>query len=160
MAASVGIAAGQLTAGRALADELAVHWLDLLELALVIEEQLDVSLPDTLLQGVQTYGDLEALVVDRRRHPPGTADAPLLARLRVVPPQPASGTLARVLVLTPYGVETIVADARRGGRGTRVQVDVPAATHEPQLAALRALLSPMAASGITVRVERDPQWRQ
>jgi acyl carrier protein len=63
------MAAGQLAAADSLAADLAVHWLDLLELALTIEEQLDVSLPDTLLEGVQTYGDLEALVVDRRRHP-------------------------------------------------------------------------------------------
>jgi acyl carrier protein len=154
------MAAGQLAAADSLAADLAVHWLDLLELALTIEEQLDVSLPDTLLEGVQTYGDLEALVVDRRRHPPGTADAPLLARLRVVPPNPASGTLARVLVLTAYGVETIVADARRTGRGTRVHVDVPAATREPALASLRSTLSPLIANGISVRVDRDPQWRQ
>jgi hypothetical protein len=154
------VAAAQLTAGRALADELAVQWLDLLELALEIEEQLDVSLPDTLLEGVQTYGDLEALVVDRRRHPPGTADAPLLARLRVLPPGPRAGTLTRVLVLTPYGLETIVADARRSGRGTRVDVRVPAATREPALAALRSTLAPLRASGIHVRVDRDDEWRQ
>jgi hypothetical protein len=143
-----------------LADDLTLHWLDLLELALAIEELLDVSLPDTLLEGVRTYGDLEALVVDHHRHPPGTADAPLLARLRVVPPDPVSGTLTRVLVLTPYGIETIAADARRTGRGTRVHVDVPAATREPALASLRGTLSPLVASGISVRVDRDPQWRQ
>lgn len=119
-----------------------------------------MSLPDTLLEGVQTYGDLEALVVDRRRHPPGLADAPLLARLRVVPPDRASGTLTRLLVLTPYGVETIVADARRAGRGTRVHVAVPAATHEAALASLRSTLSPLVANGISVRVDRDLEWRQ
>ena len=156
MADTVGVAAGRLAAADSLADDLAVHWIDLLELALRIEEQLDVSLPDTLLGGVQTYGDLEALVVDRRRHPPGTADAPLLARLRVVPPDRATGTLTRVLVLTPYGVETILADARRAGRGTRVEVAVPAATPEPSLAALRATLE---AGGVSVRLERDPRWR-
>ena len=153
------MAAGALAAEDSLADDLAVRWLDLLELALAIEEQLDVSLPDTLLEGVHTYGDLEALVVDRRRHPPGTADAPLLARLRVVPPDPASGTLTRVLVLTPYGVETIVADARRTGRGTRVRIDVPAPTREPALASLRSALAPLGASGISVRLDRDPRWR-
>jgi acyl carrier protein len=160
VAETVGIAAAQLTAGRSLTDDLAVHWLDLLELALTIEEQLDVSLPDALLEGVHTYGDLEALVVDRRRHPPGTADAPLLARLRVVPSDPAVGRLTRVLVLTPYGVETIVADARRFGRGTRVHLDLPATTHEPALAALRSTLSLLVANGISVRVSRDPGWRQ
>jgi hypothetical protein len=129
-----------------------------LELALMIEEQLDVSLPDALLEGVRTYGDLEALVVDRVRHPPGTADAPIVARLRIVMPDPAAGALTRVLVLTPYGIETILADARRGGQRTRVQVDVPAATREPSLASLRSLLSPLAANGVSVRVDRDPLW--
>jgi hypothetical protein len=117
-----------------------------------------VSLPDALLEGVHTYGDLEALVVDRRRHPPGTADAPLLARLRVVPPDAVLGTLTRVLVLTPYGLETIAADARRTGRGTRVRVEVPAATRDPELATVRSTLVGLAAYGISVRVDRDPQW--
>ena len=107
---------------------------------------------------MQTYGDLEALVVDRRRHPPGTADAPLLARLRVVPPDAVLGTLTRVLVLTPYGVETIAADARRTGRGTRVHVQVPAAARDPELATLRSTLAGLVAYGISVRVDRDPQW--
>jgi len=118
-----------------------------------------VSLPDTLLAGVQTYGDLEALVVDRHHYLPGAADAPLLARLRIAPPDPASGTLTRVLVLTPYGLETIAADARRTGRGTRVQIEVPAATRDPELATLRSTLAALAATGISVRVDRDPQWR-
>ena len=118
-----------------------------------------MSLPDALLEGVQTYGDLEALVVDRRRHPPGTADAPLLARLRVVPPGRTSGTLTRVLVLTPYGVETIMADARRTGRGARVDVAVPASTPEPALAGLRSTLASLGAGGISVRLERDARWR-
>ena len=117
-----------------------------------------MSLPDTLLAGVQTYGDLEALVADRRRHPPGTADAPLVARLRVVPPDAVLGTLTRVLVLTPYGLETIAADARRTGHGTRVQVDVPASTRDPELATLRSTLAGLADHGIRVRVDRDPQW--
>jgi hypothetical protein len=108
---------------------------------------------------VQTYGDLEALVVDRRRHPPGTADASILARLRLVPPGRGSGTLNRVLVLTPYGMETILADARRTGRGTRVDVAVPAATPEPALAALRSILATLVAGGINVRLERDALWQ-
>ena len=152
------MASTRLSAGDSLARDLAVHWLDLLELALRIEETLDVSLPDMLLEGVQTYGDLEALVLDRHRHPPGTADAPLLARLRVLPPDAVLGTLTRVLVLTPYGLETIAADARRTGRGTRVHVQVPARARDPELATLRSTLAGLATYGISVRVDRDPQW--
>jgi len=36
----------------------------------------------------------------------------------------------------------------------------PAATREPALASLRSTLSPLIANGISVRVDRDPQWRQ
>ena len=159
MADAIGVPAAQLTAGSSLSDDLAVYWLDLLELANVIEENLDVSLPDSLLRAVETYGDLEALVLDRSRHPPGTAEAPLVARTRVIPSDSRPGAIERADVITPYAVENIAADARRMGRGTCVQITVPAASRPPAIAALRWMFSGLAASGVVVRIDRDEGWR-
>jgi hypothetical protein len=121
-----------------------------------LEEALDVTLPERLLAGVRTYGELTALVLDRLTHPITSAAEPTLARVHVTP---AGGTpLVRVVVLTPYVVETVTADARRSGHGTRLDVAVPAATREPVLAGLGAMFDALAAIGIQVAVGRDEQW--
>jgi len=141
-------------------DDLAVDSLDLLELALRIEEALDIDLPDRLLATVRTYGDLLALVVDRLRYPTSVAGEPVVVRALITPAPslPQRATL-RVMVLTPYAAELISEDARRMGRGTCVEMTAPNGSGEPVLAGLRAMFAHLADHGIDVLVERDERWR-
>ena len=143
-----------------LVDDLAVDSLDLLELALRIEETFDIGLPDRLLATVRTYGDLLALVVDRVRYPTSVAGEPVVVRALITPPPslPQRATL-RVMVLTPYAAELISEDARRMGHGTCVEMTVPDGSGEPVLAGLRATFAHLADGGIDVQVDRDERWR-
>jgi len=159
VAEMMGTSEGEIAASISLVDHLAVDSLDLLELALQIEETFDVSLPERLLAAVRTYGDLAALVVDRVQYPVTVAPEPALVRARITP---ASTELrhatARVLVLTPYAVQLLAEDARRFGRGTRIELTVPASGRETVLAHLHAAFANLAASGIEVDVDRDERW--
>ena len=159
VAETLGISADELAAPVSLVDDLAVDSLDLLELAIGIEEALDVSLPERLLAAVRTYGDLAALVVDRVPCPATMAEEPVLVRARITPPgSPLGRTIVRVLVLTPYAIELITEDAHRAGRGTRVELSIPGGSREPVLARLRATFGDLAACGIDVDVSRDGRW--
>ena len=53
----------ELFASISLGDELAVDSLDLIELAIAVEDVLGVRLPDDGLRWVRTYGELEGLVI-------------------------------------------------------------------------------------------------
>jgi hypothetical protein len=112
-----------------------------------------------LLAAVRTYGELAALVVDRVQYPVMVAPEPALVRARI---QPAAAeawqAAARVLVLTPYAVQLITEDARRFGRGTRIELTVPANGREPVLAYLHDAFADLAASGFEVDVDRDEAW--
>src|SRR5262245_41163095 len=100
VAETLGTGDGELTVWTALEDDLAVDPLDLLELALQIEEAFDVSLPERLLAAVRTYGDLAALVVDRVQYPVTAAAGPMLVRARIAPAAIGTRTpVVRVVVL-------------------------------------------------------------
>jgi hypothetical protein len=81
---------------------------------------------------------------------------PVFVRAMVLSPRTVGrGVIARATWLSPYAVETISADARRGGPGTRLALTVPASA--PLGAALRVerLFAPLAAFGVTVDVQHD-----
>jgi hypothetical protein len=85
-----------------------------------------------------------------------TSAPTIFVRATLVPPRAAGrGVVARASWLSPYAVETITADARRGGPGTRLELTVPASA--PLGAALRVerLFAPLAALGVTVDVQHD-----
>jgi hypothetical protein len=93
------------------------------------------------------------------QYPVTVAPEPALIRARI---QPASAeawqAAARVLVLTPYAIQLIAEDARRFGRGTRIELTVPASGREPVLAYLHNAFADLAASGFEVDVDRDEAW--
>jgi hypothetical protein len=108
---------------------------------------------------VRTYGDLAALVVDRVQYPVTVAAEPVLVRVRITSASTEGRQAAvRVFVLTPYAVQLITEDARRFGRGTRIEFTVPASGREPVVAHLHDAFADLAASGIEVDVYRDPRW--
>jgi len=162
VAERLGLGIEELAPPVSLVDGLAVDSLDLVELALDIEEALDVSLPERLLVAVRTYGDLAALVIDLVDYPVSLAEEPVLVRARVVLPGaglPPGRDIVRVLVLTPYALETIAEDVRRTGQGARVEVRIPGDSRERRLMTVRAMFGGLAASGIEVDVGRDEEWR-
>lgn len=52
-------------------EDLGLDSLAAIELSMTVEDEFDVSLPDDVVAGVRTYGDLVA-VVHERLGPPGT----------------------------------------------------------------------------------------
>jgi len=88
LAKHLGVGTERLVAGASLREDLAADSLDLVELALLLEQQFDVSLSDRLLDDVQSYGDLVdatiallmARAVDEKRSRDGLP--PVRTRLR------------------------------------------------------------------------------
>jgi acyl carrier protein len=76
----LGVDAQELGSRVSLREDLAADSLDLLELALVLEREFAISVPDRVLDGVLSYGDLVDttidLVVERGRDPRRNAEPP------------------------------------------------------------------------------------
>jgi phosphopantetheine binding protein len=98
--------------------DLAADSLDVLELALVLEEEFGFLLPDRVLSDVRSYGDLVSatatLARERRAAEPRGSRALAFFRARATAAD-GRGTLERSGWLTPYVLEEIAEDARRAG---------------------------------------------
>jgi acyl carrier protein len=77
----LGVAPSELGPAVSLVDDLAADSLDLVEIGLGLEAALGVALPDQLLEGMRTYGDLVAALSEAPAErgtcvetPPATAD--------------------------------------------------------------------------------------
>jgi acyl carrier protein len=53
---------GRLLPGARLGEDLCVDSLDAIELTMVLEDEFDIALPDRLVAGVRTYGDVVTMV--------------------------------------------------------------------------------------------------
>jgi acyl carrier protein len=143
-----------------LRDDLAVDSLDLLEVAVAIEDAWDVTLPDRLLAQVRTYGELAAATIDlvlRRRRTPRER-RPLEAvsvRARIMPAAgSARSPLERTELLTPYMIEAIGEDTLRAGPGAQLQLTLPANSDDAALHKVRERFAWLGARQIEVRVGR------
>jgi hypothetical protein len=58
----------------------------------------------------------------------------------------------RMLLLTPYGLETIIEDGKRAGRAARLQITVPAGTPAPALRSIRSVFERLGAAGVGISV--------
>src|SRR2546426_2359928 len=109
VADNLGVALEDLTPEVSLTDDLAADSLDVLELALVLEEEFGFTVPERVLSDVRTYGDLvratAMLASERRAEARGTR-----ARTRVIAAD-GRGTLERSGWLTPYALEEIAEHA-------------------------------------------------
>ena len=84
-------------------------------------------------------------------HPPS-----LPVRTRVVRAAGAPiGTVERAVPLTPYTAQNIAEDALRGGRGSRLEVTVPASTADATLTAVHRQFAWLGKRNIIVSVQRD-----
>ena len=161
----LGVEPGDLAPAVSLVEDLAADSLDLVEVALALETELGVELPDRVVSDIRTYGDLVAACAERVAARGGVAPlddtigvwaAPLPVHARV---QGERGTIERTDVLTPYGAETIADDARRAGPNARLDVTVPAETTDAGVAAVHERFTPLVGHGVDVHVVRDRKKR-
>jgi acyl carrier protein len=158
----LGVDADDLGDEVSLVDDLAADSLELVEIAVAIEEELGVVLPRRLLDGVRTCCDLvEAAMVDLGRtqravpsaaHTPAHGGLPLVVRARVSTP---GASLERIVTITPYALETIFEDALRAGDGARLELTVPAATSGAELATLAKRFARLDERGVRFTVHRE-----
>jgi acyl carrier protein len=164
VAEHLGVDGEQLTVNVSLVDELAADSLDIVELALALESRFAIVLPESLLEGVRTYGDLVDLVhaqVRDRRDAEERAEldaTPALVWARIVPPRGAArhGELQRTGPLTPYAAETIAEDALSAGPGSRLELSVLPTSSDARVAFVTNEFAWLAERGVHVSVRRDP----
>jgi acyl carrier protein len=160
VADTLGVGGEDLAADVSLVDDLAADSLDLLEIAIALEAELGIPVPERLLDGVRTYGELLhttlALASPRtdaevERDAPGPA-----AWTRLIAPAIRhAGELLRAERLTPYILASISEDARAVGPGARLEVTVAPETTDAGLARVRAELAPLETHGIALSIERE-----
>lgn len=155
----LGVDTHELGSRVSLREDLAADSLDLLELALVLEREFAISVPDRILDGVLSYGDLVDttvdLVLERARAQRGNAEQPPRFWAQLLPPENVSGgTLACAGLLTPYTAETLARDARMAGAGARLDIMVASGTTDVDFARVSGRFAPLAARGVRVNVRR------
>ena len=153
----LGVDASDLGPEISLTDDLAADSLDLLELVLALEGRFGIAIPEAVIDGMHRYGDLvdvvEALAAEQ--HAPAGAEAPLVWA-RVVPgPDHGEVVMERAGTLTPYQAEDIADDALHAGPGAQLEMCVPTATSDLDLARLEGDFAWLERRGIRVSVRRD-----
>jgi len=152
----LGVGSEDLRPDVSLTDDLAADSLDLVELALAVEREWGLVIPDRTLQALRTYGDLVDAVTACLPAAPAAHGSPVFARTRIIPPGDASrGRLERSGELTPYAAELIADDARRAGPGTRIEMELPAATDDTAVAAAFHGFGRLPARGVQLSVRRS-----
>ena len=156
----LGVGVEQLVAGVSLREDLAADSLDLVELAMGLEAEFGIMMPERILDRVRTYGDLVQatgrLIRARRAAEVRAAEPPLRMRARVLSPAGESGgSLERAGWLTPYAAETIAEDAVRAGHGARLELTVAASTDDLRLARVQHQFAWLGERDVRVTVRRN-----
>ena len=159
----LGVGLEDLAPGVSLVDDLAADSLDLIELAVELERQFGISLPEVLIDEIRTYGDIVDTVLrltqaQREAEFRAAAGAlPLQIHARVVPPpaRPNDAPLQRAGWLTPYTAQTIAEDAITAGPGTRLELTVPAKLSDLVVTRLEQQFAWLGDRGVSVLVQRE-----
>jgi acyl carrier protein len=161
VADTLGVGDDDLTPEVSLADDLAADSLDVVEMAIELERELGIMLSDRVLDGVRTFGELltTALSLTRRSHEDEVQARrrPMLVRTGVVPLRgkgSRSPGLVRTEWLTPYDMETIADDARRAGRGARLDVVLPVEAGAAETVEVEERFARLRARGTGVSIHR------
>ena len=97
LARQLGVGSNELAPESSLADDLAVDSLELVEIAMAVEDELGVTLPQRMLDDVRTCAELVdgilGLTAERR---PRATRRPPLAWSRVTPPNGAGTCVASI----------------------------------------------------------------
>src|SRR5581483_8273546 len=155
VAEHLGVGAEELRAEVSFRDDFAADSLDLVELAMSVESEFAILLPDHILQTLRTYGDLvraASLLVRAGRARARGAEPPI--RVWACTRSPSGGrarAIERTGWLDPYLVELIAEDAVHAGRDVRL--DVALATDSTRaLVALQHRFAALRKRGIEVTV--------
>jgi acyl carrier protein len=154
----LGVGLEELVAGVTLRDDLAADSLDLVELAMALEAEFGIVVPERILDRVYTYGDLvraTALLVRARGEAEVRAAEPPLRMWSRVAPSGGETALERSGLLTPYAVEAIAEDAVRAGHGAQLEVMVAASTDDVRLARVRHQFAWLGTHDVRVTVRRN-----
>jgi len=160
VAEQLGVSAEELASDVSLTDDLAADSLDLVELAIALENEMGITIPEATIDEVRTFGDLlgsvHALTRQRRKADvrAGKKAVPAPVWARVLSAR-TSSEIHRAGPLTPYTAETIAADALRAGRGARLEVAVPATLSDDGLAELQHEFAWLGDRGVQVSVRRE-----
>jgi acyl carrier protein len=154
-----GVGVEELVSEVSLRDDLAADSLDLVELAMAIEGEFAIVVPERMLDEVRSYRDLVhatvLLIRARRAAEARGAEPPARIRLRIVPATGQSGgTLERTAWLTPYTAETIAEDAVRAGPGAKLQLTIATHTADGFVRAQRQFAR-LGKRGVLVTIQRD-----
>ena len=160
VAGHLGVSAEELVGDVSLRDDLAADSLDLVELAMALEKEFSIEVPERMLDQVRTYADLVRATGLLIRAGGETrvrgAEPALRIWARLVPPAGASsGDLGRAGWLTADAAETIAEESLRAGRGTRLELTVAAGTDDVALACMQHQFAWLAERGVQVTVRRD-----
>jgi len=155
----LGVGVEELVSEVSLRDDLAADSLDLVELAMALEAEFAIVVPDRVLDRVRTYGDLVQttghLLRTRCEAEANGAAAPLRISARITPPAGGSaGTLERTGWLSPYFAETVGDDAMRAGNGARLDVTLSVSS-TADLARARRQFAGLGKRGVHVAVRRN-----
>ncbi len=122
----LGVAEEELAPELSLTEDLAADSLDLAELAVAVEDDLDLPMPDDVLGDVRTYGELVEATISqmRARLAAATPEVPVVARVRRHAAGDDGGLLERTGLLTPYLAETLAGDVLRAGPGGGIEIFV------------------------------------
>jgi len=152
VATQLGVTPEALAPDVSLTDDLAADSLDLVELTLTLEEELGLTFSPDTIDDVRTYGELVSAVIGTARSRP-LAEGTRLLRARVVG---SSGCLVRAGSLTPYTLEEVAEDARRAGRGARLEIDLEA-PDDTACSTLAVRFAWLETYGVAVSVRRAGQ---
>jgi len=159
----LGVAEDELAPELSLTEDLAADSLDLAEVAVAVEDDLDLPIPDDVLSGVRTYGELVEAVISRMRArlAVATPEVPVVARVRRHPAGSDQGLLERAGILTPYLAETLADDVLRAGPGGGIEILVNDAVDAATRSRVQGAFAWIADRGveIIVRGARDDRRR-
>jgi acyl carrier protein len=154
----LGVGFDDLAPEVSLTDDLAADSLDLLELALALEGEFGLTIPERTIAELRTYGELVAATVILARNRAETEARPALepvrVRARVVAPG-GLGVREYAELLTPYAAETISEDALRAGPGAQLEVTVAEDEGDASFQQVQQQFAWLSGRGVAVDVHRD-----
>lgn len=155
VAETLGVCPTDLGPEVQLADDLAADSLDLVELAVEIEGEFDVTFPERVLGRIRSYGDLveATFTLARGSRFRGLPDVFVWARMSQAAAEHRA-SLERAVWLTPYIAQEIAEDVLGAGRGTRLELWLPVGTDDVTFALVVERFAWLGEHGIQVSVRR------
>ncbi len=160
VAEQLSVDAAQVATESSLVEDLAADEIDLLEIAVALEEEFGLVISDAVLGKVRTYGDLLESFTDLLQGLADSEAAGVLAsgivRIRVIrdAPNGNEGFLLRSGRLTPRAIERVVEEALWTAGVSRLELTCSENTSDHQLARIAQRLAWLRNRGIEVSVRR------